>query len=841
MLLKFLRDRRGNILPTFALLIVPLLVSTGAVVDYTNAYDQRSLVQDALDSAALAAGKQVGLMSTEQLKAEAEAFYLANVGTGKISNVPSITTEIQGSTVDVNTTLHVPTYFLGLIGLNEFVFDLHTQVTVAMGTLEIAMVLDNSTSMVTPDTTKIATLKTAASSLVNTIYGLGATSTKPDPVKIGLVPFAGAVNIGPSADWVDKLGKGTYAGQAQKDEGAAASLNPYALFDGLKDASGNAIAWGGCVEERPGDYAVNDEPPSTAANPSTEEKKTLFVPMFAPDESDGWNCSTSTCNFIGSGSNRRFNGVPTSGNQAYNNYLPDVGASGGACGTEIVSSGVSISRASPAVVTKNGHALTAGTAIVFNTTGSLYSGLTAGTAYYVAPVTTSNTFTLTTMSSGTTVTVTPGSAVNFTVTKANPAVFTSSSHGLTAGTAIKLQTTGSMYSPLSSGSTYYVRSQSLQTSSFTVSTSSGGSAVNTSNGGSQSGTHSYVRETVFTKNSHGLAVNDPIVFTTTGSLPTGISVNTVYYVRTVPTNNTFTISATSGGTPIFASGSQSGTHSFFELLTTTGSQSGTHSYFPAAQTANWTCENGNDNCGSNPSGGRSQQKALAGINISGNQQCKYGTSANKATVPNLTVGNIKGGPNFMCTTTPVTPLTTSQQTVLNAITAQEANGYTNITSGIMWGWRLLSPGAPFTEGRSYEDNENQKILIVMTDGENTYNPYLQANQNPSTSSTPSGKFVKSSYGAWGYVYKGRFGTTSTTSSTIFTNLNAQTAAACVNAKAANIRIYTIAFKVTDAATVSMLRDCASDPTMAFKSDDNSALIAAFNAIGDDLSLLRIAM
>jgi Flp pilus assembly protein TadG len=98
MILKFLRDHRGSILPTFALIVVPLLVSTGAVVDYTNAYDQRSLVQDALDSAALAAGKQVGVMTTEELEAEAEAFYLANIGTGKITNVPTIETEINGST-----------------------------------------------------------------------------------------------------------------------------------------------------------------------------------------------------------------------------------------------------------------------------------------------------------------------------------------------------------------------------------------------------------------------------------------------------------------------------------------------------------------------------------------------------------------------------------------------------------------------------------------------------------------------------------------------------------------------------------------------------------------------
>jgi hypothetical protein len=65
---------------------------------------------------------------------------------------------------------------------------------------------------------------------------------------------------------------------------------------------------------------------------------------------------------------------------------------------------------------------------------------------------------------------------------------------------------------------------------------------------------------VVTYNSHGLAANDTVMFTTTGALPTGLAVNTVYYVRN-PATNTFEVSATSGGASINTTGSQSGTHS----------------------------------------------------------------------------------------------------------------------------------------------------------------------------------------------------------------------------------------------------------------------------------------
>ena len=64
---------------------------------------------------------------------------------------------------------------------------------------------------------------------------------------------------------------------------------------------------------------------------------------------------------------------------------------------------------------------------------------------------------------------------------------------------------------------------------------------------------------VVTWANHGLAVNDTIRFTTTGALPTGLAINTTYYVKTVLSANTFTVSASAGGAAITTSGTQSGT------------------------------------------------------------------------------------------------------------------------------------------------------------------------------------------------------------------------------------------------------------------------------------------
>lgn len=70
---------------------------------------------------------------------------------------------------------------------------------------------------------------------------------------------------------------------------------------------------------------------------------------------------------------------------------------------------------------------------------------------------------------------------------------------------------------------------------------------------------------VVTWTAHGMANGDAVVFRTTGALPTGLLPNTKYYISSVATN-TFRVSATSGGTAINTSGSQSGVHTGYHSV-----------------------------------------------------------------------------------------------------------------------------------------------------------------------------------------------------------------------------------------------------------------------------------
>ncbi|RWD66075.1 MAG: TadE/TadG family protein [Mesorhizobium sp.] len=223
------------------------------------------------------------------------------------------------------------------------------------------------------------------------------------------------------------------------------------------------------------------------------------------------------------------------------------------------------------------------------------------------------------------------------------------------------------------------------------------------------------------------------------------------------------------------------------------------------------------------------------------------------------------GPNYSCTTTPITPLTDVTNAdglvaVKAAIDLMQPNGNTNVPEGMAWGWRTVSSAPPFTEGRPETERGNDKVVIVLTDGENTYS---------TVSSDPVGN--KSTYAAYGYTGVGYNGTSVTrlfggTSSDIgqfnysssnYTNaLNEQMAKLCDNAKAANIMVMTVALDMSssdadDKKAMDALKTCSSDsrfrkdptdpskPAKLFWNATGATLSDNFKEIANELSNLRV--
>ena len=71
----------------------------------------------------------------------------------------------------------------------------------------------------------------------------------------------------------------------------------------------------------------------------------------------------------------------------------------------------------------------------------------------------------------------------------------------------------------------------------------------------------------------------------------------------------------------------------------------------------------------------------------------------------------------------------------------------------------------------------------------------------------------------------------------------RTVLACTNMKAAGVIVYTVGFEITGtgaAAALDVLKKCASDKDKYFAPNSEAELLSSFNAIGKDISELRIS-
>lgn len=183
------------------------------------------------------------------------------------------------------------------------------------------------------------------------------------------------------------------------------------------------------------------------------------------------------------------------------------------------------------------------------------------------------------------------------------------------------------------------------------------------------------------------------------------------------------------------------------------------------------------------------------------------------------------GPNSGCEIQPLTRLTTSKSTIDDAVSAMTVIGDTNVAVGLMWGWHVLSPNVPFSDGAPYTDAKTRKYVVLMTDGQNQ--------------SAPSSSDNASYYSGLGFIWNNRIGTTSSNNATRTRYMDDRTALLCENMKAAGIQIFTVRVEVSE-GTSDMLRDCATTPSMFYDVQNSSALNEVFASIGSQINELRIS-
>ncbi len=189
-------DRRGNTAAVFALSLVALLTVVGGAIDFGQLYSERAKAQDALDEAALMASISLGEDSTVLQTTTSNNFDQAVASNHLTAKLTDFKYDTTTRNITAAAAGNYTPYLLQLAGFKTLTYNVTTTTTrSASGTLEVALVLDNTWSMSVPldgTQTKIQVLKTAAQSLVSSVM----TPDNKAYVKMAIVPYADYVNVG---------------------------------------------------------------------------------------------------------------------------------------------------------------------------------------------------------------------------------------------------------------------------------------------------------------------------------------------------------------------------------------------------------------------------------------------------------------------------------------------------------------------------------------------------------------------------------------------------------------------------------------------------------------------
>lgn len=190
-------------------------------------------------------------------------------------------------------------------------------------------------------------------------------------------------------------------------------------------------------------------------------------------------------------------------------------------------------------------------------------------------------------------------------------------------------------------------------------------------------------------------------------------------------------------------------------------------------------------------------------------------------------GPLTLGPNRACPT-PIVPLTDTLSKVRSGIDSMQYwNGSgTNIAEGLAWGWRVLSPEEPYSQAVPFDSDKASKILVIMTDGTNV-------------SYGASSTMNKSDYGSYGFLNDGRIDSADTQSKAE-AYLNASTASMCADIKGLGIEVYSVLYNTSATSVVNLFSSCATRKQNFFMAKDVPSLKAAFAAIGQAVSGVRIS-
>jgi Flp pilus assembly protein TadG len=206
---RFARNERGSISMSFGLMSIVLFSMIGAAVDYARWHNGYRHVEASMDSALLAAGRQLQTEPSKSAKAieVAQLYFDQAMKQGlKVDDAAAQFTIINnGLGIEGKASGNIKTPFLGLLAVSQLAVKTQQKVAFNAGggsgsTLEVSLMLDVTGSMCADGqgpctaSAKMDALKKSAKDLVNIVVRDGSNA------RVAVVPFSTRVRVGGSND-----------------------------------------------------------------------------------------------------------------------------------------------------------------------------------------------------------------------------------------------------------------------------------------------------------------------------------------------------------------------------------------------------------------------------------------------------------------------------------------------------------------------------------------------------------------------------------------------------------------------------------------------------------------
>ena len=193
MLKKLFKSERGNVVMIFALSLIPIFAVAGSAIDISRMQSAKIQMSSLLDQAVLASANLTYTDDPELLINNWMKSQVGQFGYNPDDVEVTVVSEVALNSKDITATasLTIDTAIMYMFGRDRVTIAVQSKAVQSITNIEIAMVLDISSSM---RGSRLSSLKTASTDFVDIML----TSDTVNTTSINVVPFGGTVNIGDS-------------------------------------------------------------------------------------------------------------------------------------------------------------------------------------------------------------------------------------------------------------------------------------------------------------------------------------------------------------------------------------------------------------------------------------------------------------------------------------------------------------------------------------------------------------------------------------------------------------------------------------------------------------------